>query len=98
MVSASDRKAFASLKPGDWGVYPCPDCGQPIEDEYAPDSCCTECAARRRLRRLEAFAERIACGCPNGGDISKHTPQCLWVLAQEALGRAAASAGEGGAA
>lgn len=33
----------AGLKEGEWGIWPCSECGQPVEDEYTPDGWCANC-------------------------------------------------------
>lgn len=42
------------MKDGDWGVYPCSECGCPMEDEYHPGSFCSSCAPKVKIRELEA--------------------------------------------
>lgn len=49
-VTEADRVKFLTLKPGEFGIFPCPECGCVIEDEYDPDDCCSSCAPERASR------------------------------------------------
>ena len=71
VLSEEDRAEFAKLKPGDYGFWPCSECGCIIDDQYTPGGWCTSCSPRRRIRLLsellrealphlpEALAERV---------------------------------------
>lgn len=54
------RLQFTQLKAGDWGIYPCAECGCAIEDEYTPGSICSRCVAPRAKRvRGELLREAL---------------------------------------
>lgn len=54
-ATAAERLAFAEMKPGDFGCWPCSECGCIVEDEFpGPEGTCSSCAPTRRIRVLEA--------------------------------------------
>jgi hypothetical protein len=46
--------SLATLKPGDFGLWPCSECGCVMEDEYNPGGWCSGCSPKVRIRELEA--------------------------------------------
>ena len=48
-ISDEDKEKFSKLQPGEFGLWPCPDCGCCIEDEYIPTSCCGACGDKRKI-------------------------------------------------
>jgi hypothetical protein len=61
---ATDKEieGFKNAKPGDFCVFPCAECGEPIEGEWYPDKpkdCrCSECAPKVRLRERTALLKQ----------------------------------------
>lgn len=54
------RLQFAQLKPGDWGVYPCAECGCAVDDLYEVGSICSKCVHPRNSRvRGELLREAL---------------------------------------
>jgi hypothetical protein len=59
-VSDEDKAKFLALKPGDFGPYPCAECGGTVEDEYEPDGICCLCEDPRAKRvRGELLREAL---------------------------------------
>jgi len=54
-VSPETIAKWKALQPGDFGIWPCPDCGCAIEDTYNPSDCCGDCGPERERRRLKAL-------------------------------------------
>jgi hypothetical protein len=48
-----------SLKEGEWGIFPCAECGGPLEAEFGVDVICAPCAPRRRLRVRTALLHKV---------------------------------------
>ena len=49
-ATPEEVEAFKAMKPGDFGIYPCPGCGDPIEDTYEQGerAVCHECFTKKR--------------------------------------------------
>jgi hypothetical protein len=61
-VNLPGKDAFKNLKKGDWGFWPCAECGCVVEDEYVPDGCCSQCAPKRTARiRADLLAKLLGC-------------------------------------
>lgn len=50
----TEKTEFLNMKEGDFGFWPCTDCGHIIEDAYVPNGCCSQCHKPRQLRALQA--------------------------------------------
>lgn len=52
VTSDKEKAAYKALQPGDYGVFPCPECGCPTEGDWTPGDHCYECddKVHRRLR------------------------------------------------
>lgn len=80
-ASATGRELdeFKAAKPGDYCVYPCPECGGPTEGEWHPDpprkSICYKCGPKVRLRERTKLLE----------EAMPHLPGELRVRIEEAL-------------
>ncbi len=61
--TAEEKIAFLILRPGEFGVYPCSECGCAIEDEYKLGEHCGSCEpkveSRRRLDLLTKLYESL---------------------------------------
>lgn len=62
-VTGAEIAEYRKAKPGDWCVYPCPECKKPIEDELPvagePGAgCCSGCAPKVEIRELKALLQR----------------------------------------
>lgn len=51
MVSKQHQQEFLAAKPGHFCIYPCANCGEPIEDEWEPGSICSSCEPKVRLKQ-----------------------------------------------
>lgn len=58
-VSLEEKEAFKNLQPGQYGVWPCAECGRPIEDEYEPNGHCSKCSDKVTLRRSEKELQKL---------------------------------------
>lgn len=60
-VTDKERAEFLAAKPGDWCVFPCGECGHPLEDEWFPDDVkkqiCSSCHPKVQLRDRTALLE-----------------------------------------
>jgi len=75
-VPDKDIEVFKNAKPGDFCIYPCGECGEPIEDEWNPEqrhgTLCSQCYPKVQLRErtdlLKQAREIINAipGPPNG--------------------------------
>ena len=54
LASDQEREGFLKLKGGEYGAYPCFECGCTIEDEYEPESNCSSCSPKVEIRTLKA--------------------------------------------
>jgi hypothetical protein len=52
-VYGENLAALATLKPGDFGLWPCSECGCVIEDKYTPGGWCSGCSPKVMIRKLE---------------------------------------------
>ena len=44
--------SYLAMKPGDYGVWPCSECGCPTEGDWSgPDDYCSGCAPKVKLRK-----------------------------------------------
>jgi len=50
-------QAFLALQPGEYGIWPCPDCGCSVEGEYEPGGVCSNCARTRKHNRIRQLLE-----------------------------------------
>lgn len=54
----ADKAKWLAMQPGDWGYYPCAECGCVMEDEYSgPGAICSDCHPRVQLRKSNALLE-----------------------------------------
>lgn len=57
----TEKAEWAKLKEGEFGYYPCADCGCLMQDMYEPDSHCSDCAKERRVKaRVKLLKEVLA--------------------------------------
>ena len=51
-----DIETFKAAKSGDWCLYPCPGCGEMMEDQWFPEEpskcVCSDCAVKARRKNL----------------------------------------------
>ncbi len=52
-VTEEEREAFKNFKEGDYGLFPCADCGCTMEDEYHKGDVCSDCHKKRYVQGLE---------------------------------------------
>lgn len=74
-VTQEERKAFLKLEPGQFGVYPCADCGCAMEDDYQPTACCSDCSKKRRAKGRLAILEKCLPYVPT--DLQEEIRACL---------------------
>lgn len=72
-VSPEEVAAFKSMKPGNFGAYPCPGCGSLMEDTYeeGDGAMCSSCFTKKRSeekRKLLVEAERLFSLSPSASD------------------------------
>mgnify|MGYP001020708956 CR=1 FL=1 len=58
-ASGQDLIQLKSLKDGEYGVYPCMECGSPIEGIFGDEDICSPCAPKRRLRIRTALLHKV---------------------------------------
>jgi len=61
-ASVDEIKAFKKLQPGEFGHYPCPGCGDFMEDIYAGDDSdmCSDCARNKRESTRRSLLTEVA--------------------------------------
>ena len=65
-TSEKEKLDFLTLKPGEYGVWPCSENGCPTEGEYTPNECCASCTPKRDARvRRELLQEVLRIGISN---------------------------------
>jgi hypothetical protein len=78
VVGEGDRLAYRNLKPGEWGIWPCSECGCPIEDELpAEDSerICSTCWPKVKAKKLTALLTEALPHLP--GDLAARVQAAL---------------------
>lgn len=65
VTSDAEREFFRGAQPGEFCVWPCPECGCVVEDEYILDSCCGPCAPKKKVRELKKLLTRALSHIPN---------------------------------
>lgn len=64
VTSKEVKEASLQLKPGDFGIYPCSECGCAVEDVYDEESCCASCAPTVTLRTRTKLLSEAAVYAP----------------------------------
>lgn len=59
-TSDDEQRKWLAMKPGDFGVFPCAECGIAVEDEYAYEAICDGCGPKRTLLRLQDAEAELA--------------------------------------
>jgi hypothetical protein len=49
-ATEEERAAFRTLQPGEYGVWPCSECGGTTEGDYTPGAWCSSCDPKRAKR------------------------------------------------
>lgn len=52
-TSLEEKKALKDLQEGDYGLWPCSECGCAIQDEYVPGGHCSKCVTTVKLKEQE---------------------------------------------
>lgn len=58
-TSEEEQTRFLNLGPGEWGVYPCAECGCAIEGEYVAGEVCSTCGPKVMLRRRTELLQKV---------------------------------------
>ncbi len=62
-VREKELQEFLAAKPGDFCVYPCPECGTPTEGEWYPGepnrTICSDCGPKVKLARRTELLRKI---------------------------------------
>jgi hypothetical protein len=66
VVSAKELAAYKALKPGDYGVFPCSECGAPTEGDWLPGMHCGSCDDTVRSRRRKELLREALPHLPEG--------------------------------
>lgn len=56
-VTAEEKAKFPTLKSGDYGVFPCSECGCATEGDYEPGEWCGKCHPKVQLRLRDALLQ-----------------------------------------
>lgn len=75
-TTPEEREALKTLRPGEWGCWPCSDCGVAIDDVYTPGGCCSWCHPERQLKMLKQLLEEAL----------PHLPEDLAAMLRVTLG------------
>lgn len=83
-VSQAEKDAFLKLQVDEWGVWPCSECGQPVEGEYQPGAHCSTCHPKVQLRERTALLREALAHLPDelatrvraalGSDLAEEQP------------------------
>lgn len=61
-ATLEEKRIFLELQPGEYGVFPCADCGCIIEGDYGKGACCRDCAENRQQRYLQQIIRYLTKG------------------------------------